>query len=250
MRHPDRKTNSALPSVHQRMAEQRRNVAQVQANALLEVLTESAREALGRAGAGWYLDSDVSVQPTNGPPVRLDLVGFKRIDVGVNAGSLQARCTELTKRASSPQSIQIAKDVVGAMVALWAGHYDHCPYDQWRHDRLCEAAAEGAFDTLEISSGQWKLAGTVACFFERSIVAGILSKRHGAEFARGVTLEQVVNERPVSLLTDLFFQSQSMLTPRAWRPVLEQWPVGDASACLRCTRSKAPRQVRASGHPP
>lgn len=228
MQHPDRDLRQTLEALRRRVAEQKRGPAQVlPPEVLLRMLTESARGALRRAGPGWHPDSDVTVHPGNGPPVKLELVSFKRIDVAINIARLQERCAELAKCTPTTQPVQLAADAVSASVVLWAGHYDYCPFDAWRHNRLCDSAAEGGFETLHLSLNQWRIANAVACFFERSTVARVLSQKEGSEFARGTINEHLVNKRPAGLLTDLFLQSQSLLAPRIWKQELQRYPVGN-----------------------
>jgi hypothetical protein len=181
-----------------------------------------AQTALKRCGPGWIPESDVTMNVGGEAPVALSHVGFKRIAVNVNLPNLATRVGEHTRGTRPADVLGIGRKVVRASVMLWAGHYDSCPWDSWRHKRLCVAAAVGAFGTSGITPQQWALATEVAAFFERNLVAFLLTQREGDEFAEGLVWERVVNRYPQSLLVSLFFRAQSLLAPGSWGVALQK----------------------------
>jgi hypothetical protein len=205
------------------LEEHGRKAGGIAAPLLLQRLTDGARQALEQAGMDWIPTSDVAVQAGSGLPLQLKLVGFRRIDVTVNVPTFVQQCLQIGESEPGTDLMDMGRGIVQASVALWAAHYDHCPLDAWRHERLCEAAAEGGFGTTRVLPTQWNLATAVACFFERNIVVRILTRKKGAPFAKGILLEHHLNKRGMDLLTDLFFRGQSVLAPDAWKDTLNQY---------------------------
>lgn len=189
------------------------------------LITAAARKALEASDERWDPDLDLTVRFVGqGPPISIRHTCFKTIDVSINMGGLLERCT-LLGRSSDTTETAIAGQITYSMVRLWIGHYDHCPYDSWRHQFLCRAAAKGTFGTTAISSRQRALVEAVTALFERSIVACTISKAEGDYFAKGIVYEHFVNEHRPNLLTNLFFLGQTLVAPKAWQTVLSEFPM-------------------------
>lgn len=197
------------------------------------LVLRAGQEALRCSGPGWYPESDIRVTIDRGRPLVLQLSGFKRLELSVNPGALLNQCAKLHKDGIGANPIAILENTAGALVRLFAGYYAICPWDAWRHRNLVNAACWGAYRTQWVSGKEKELAAMVALFFEKSVVAHALTEDEGPIFIQGVTCERLVSEVPYHLLTALFERTQSMLFPKAWRPVLpttlqEANPVADA----------------------
>jgi hypothetical protein len=184
---------------------------------VINEMNRSAQDALEKAGPGWRPKLDVGVRPAEQQrPIQLRHFGFKRILVTSHLPRLLAGCRKVCKRFADLNVLRAAKDVTYSMVRLWAGHFDHCPYDSARHAALCEAAVAGGFATAWPSRQQWAVAVSVAAFFERSLVCLILTRQEGACFTRGLAYEYALGDPRVDLLGYLFFRAQALITPTAW----------------------------------
>jgi len=190
--------------------------------AFVKALETHARKALAHSGPDWNSESDVTIAFGQGAAFSLQRDKFTKIRVSVNVPKALACCRKLAKTNTVANSSAILMEAVYSAVRLWAGYYDHCPLDLWRHSRLCQAAAEGGFETLWPSPAQWRQAEAIAGFFERSVVGRIITKTEGPVFARGLVYEQLVNRYPANLLTNLFFAVQVVPAPRVWQALLEQ----------------------------
>lgn len=179
------------------------------------LLTPTVQKALRNAGSGWRQD-DVHIRVGGGEPLILEHAAFKQIYVTVNGPVFLLRCLELAQSNENGDPLQIADAAAYSLVRLWAGHYDYCPFDLWRHLRLCDAAARGAYGHFWLSPPEQRLAVAVAGFFERGVVTRVLTEQEGARCAAGLVYEQRINRRPYDLLANLFFRSQCLLAPQVW----------------------------------
>lgn len=189
-------------------------------------LTAAAQRALKFTGHQRDPELALTVQRGGKLPVSLQQTMFKKIDVNVNINVLLTKCIQFARPDSQRDLWVVAEQMVYSIVRLWVGHFMYCPCDDFRHQELCQAAQaafDGEFGTRFTSSEMEALAEVVAAFFERNVVAHILTKDEGEYFAKGILYEHFVNSHQHSLLTNLFFLSQSWAAPGAWRDELGQF---------------------------
>ena len=99
---------------------------------------------------------------------------------------------------------------------LFAGYYEICPYDSWRHGNLVRNALLGAYGSTWVSPREEELAIMVTLFFEQSVVSHELTEIEGRLYVEGITCERVVNQHPYNLLVGLFERCQAVLYPKVW----------------------------------
>ena len=192
---------------------------------VLAVANSAVSAALGSAGPSWRAERDATVRIAKGKPLVLDLVGYRHIDVSVDSTAIEAQCRKLSGEGHDVKPLALLKQIVAAMVGLWAGHFDICPYDAYRHEMLCRAAAEGGFGTIHVPPHEWSRAVAVASFFQKSTVAQQLVARHGVDFARGLVLEHRMNKRATGLLDDLFYRVQAIVAPETFTDLLKRYAI-------------------------
>ncbi len=189
-------------------------------------IADKARKAIEASSEAWDPESDLKIHFIHdGPPISIKHTGFKSIDVRVNMPLMMEMCIKFIRQKDAKETLVVAGHVVYSMIRLWVGHYDHCPYDSWRHQSLSRAAANGGFGTTAITPQQRELAEAVTAFFERSIVALIISRKEGNYFTKGLLYEHFINGHCHNLLTNLFFMSQSIAASEAWLTVLTEFPL-------------------------
>ena len=189
-------------------------------------ITAKAHEAIRSSGEGWTPESDLKIHLVHsGLPISFRHTGFKSIEVMINMPIMTDSCINFARATDSKSALVITEQIVYSSIRLWTGHYNHCPYDSWRHQNLCDASAVGGFGTTDLSHDQRILAEAVTSFFEKSIVSNIIGKEEGDSFAEGIIYEYLVNRCKSNLLTSLFFLSQSFTNPRAWKAVLTKFSI-------------------------
>jgi hypothetical protein len=188
------------------------------------VLLRAGQEALRCSGPGWDPQYDIKLSPPSSTPLFLNLAGFKRIEMGINPKLLLARGLEAQKAGTGKNPLAILENAAGAHVRLFAGYFDICPWDGWRHRNLIRAAAWGAFGYPMVSGDEEKLAAAVALFFERCVVAHALTEIEEDLFVAGIVSERLINGRPYNLFEALFERVQGMLFRKVWAKVLKSVP--------------------------
>ena len=150
-------------------------------------------------------------------PLGLKLVGFRRIEITIAPKAFAVRAVPLHAHGVADNPVQIMENAAGALIRLFAGYYDVCPWDAWRHRSLVHAAVWGAYGSQWVSREEEERAARVALFFERSIVSHALTEIEGNMFVEGLACERVINAAQPDLLTALLERSQSLLFPKVWR---------------------------------
>lgn len=194
------------------------------AEKLMDNLTTQAQKATKFTQDDTNPDFDLAVQEGGELPLSIVQTKFKKIDVLVNMGHLLLNCIKFTHPANDETLKNIAGQMVYSTVRLWAGHFMYCPFDQSRHQQLCQAAQSAIDEEAEegLSSPPKKvLADLIAAFFERSVVANIFAEAEGEQFTKGITYEHIINSRQSNFLTTLFFISQIRIAPMEWGPTVE-----------------------------
>ena len=187
-------------------------------------IADKGRKAIEASSGAWDPESDLKIRLMyDGPPISIKHTGFKSIDVGVNMPLMMERCIKFIRQKDVKETLVVAGQAVYSTIRLWVGHYDHCPYDSWRHQSLYIAAAKGGFGTTAITPQQRELAEAVTAFFEISIVALIISRKEGNDFAKGLLYEHFINSHCHNLLTNLFFLGQLLAASEAWQIVLREF---------------------------
>jgi len=187
----------------------------------MQSILPCAQEALRHAGWGWNPDTDISVGVSQGTPLRLLLVGFRRIEVGIEPRLFLQAASDLHSQGLGPNPFAIAEDAIYASVRIYAGYYDVCPLDSWRHLRLIEAARRGAYGLRWLSHREERIAAAIAAFFERSVVSFDLTREEEDDFAKGLVWEFLINRRPSDLLISLFYRVQNLIFPSQWKPIVD-----------------------------
>ena len=196
---------------------------------ILRMIVSCAEEGLRCSGYGWIPTQDISVSFGRGKPLLLQMVGFKKIQVSADPSLLLQKIVELFRQGEGLNPLAILEDAVYSLVRLYAGHFDHCPYDLWGHRRLSEAACVGLYDTTWVGDREKRTAEAVASFFERNIVAASITMEEGRDFARGVFLEHLLNSHPNHILSSLFFKGQAIIFPQVWEAEVPDFSLFDHS---------------------
>ena len=204
--------------------EEAQKLIQARAGNLQALLLRAGQEALRCSGPGWDPQYDIQPAAPSNTPLFLNLAGFKRIEMGINPKLLFPRSLEAQKAGIGKNPLAILENAAGAHVRLFAGYYDICPWDGWRHRNLMRAAAWGAFGSPIVSGDDEKLAAAVALFFERCVVAHALTEIEEDLFVAGIVSERLINNRPYNLFEALFERVQGMLFRKVWANVLKSVP--------------------------
>jgi hypothetical protein len=112
-----------------------------------------------------------------------------------------------------PNPFAILENTAGALVPLFAGYYEICPYDSWRHSNLVCNALLGAFGSTWVSPREEELAIMVTLFFEQLVVSHALTEIEGRLYVEGITGERVVYQHPYHLLGGSFRAVSSHTLP-------------------------------------
>ena len=187
-------------------------------------MLQAGQEALRCSGPGWFPDSDITVSPGKGKPIALKLVGFKRIEIEVNAKQCAVKLMKMPASSRTAHPFSVIENAAGALVFLFAGYFNICPWDSWLHRALFLSAVRGGYGPFWVAAAAGALAQGVAMFFERSVVAHFLTELEQATFVEGLVHERILNDHPANLLVSLFERIQSMLFPEAWANVRTSFP--------------------------
>lgn len=181
-----------------------------------DLILRAGQEALRCSGSGWIPQSDLRVVAQGPRALLLRLAGFRLIEASVNPQAYLQSCLRLHTQGVGPNPFAILENTAGALVRLFAGYYEICPYDSWRHSTLVRNALLGAFGSTWVSPREEELAIMVTLFFEQSVVSHALTEIEGRLYVEGITGERVVNQHPYHLLVGLFERCQATLYPKAW----------------------------------
>lgn len=201
--------------------------------AVLSCALRAGQESLRCSGPGWIPESDMHVLPGNGKPLMLKLAGFRSLEAQINPPAYLQACAAIHAQGLGPNPLAILENSTGALVHSFAGHFGICPLDAWRHWRLVESAAIGAYGSYYVTRQEEELATLVTLFFEQSLIAHAITEIDGRTFVDGIVWERLANQHPYHLMTALFDRTQSLLFPSAWERVLSSntlvaSPVADA----------------------
>jgi hypothetical protein len=183
---------------------------------ITDLILRAGQEALRCSGSGWIPHSDLRVVAQGPRAFLLRLGGFRLIEASVNPQMFLQRCVLLLTQGVGPNPLAILENTAGALVRLFAGYYEICPYDSWRHSNLVHNALLGAYGSTWVSPREEELAIMVTLFFEQSVVSHALTEIEGRLYVEGITGERVVNQHPYLLLVGLFERCQATLYPKAW----------------------------------
>jgi hypothetical protein len=154
---------------------------------------------------------------------------FKQLYVYITPDRFRYRGTLCGLFHSTGDLIEVAGQIVYALVRVWAGQYLYCPIDQACHKQLYDIALiqiEDECSTSLSSEDQDLIAEIIVTFFEKTFVTYILTSQEGACIARGLVHKHKLVEQKCSLISELFFLCQSYLNPLVWSPEIQNISMG------------------------